>query len=215
MRVEARPEDRCTLQVFARAPLAGHVKTRLIPELGIAAATDLHRRLVIAALGRACEVRGARVELWIAGDAHDAFVQDCARRFPVQVYEQRGADLGARMANAFSHALSGPDRARGCVLIGSDCPAQTPDDLQQASAALDSHDGVLQPARDGGYVLIGLKRPQPDLFEAIEWGGPSVLQQTLRRAASLGLALRLLRELPDLDTVADLRLALEQGWIAR
>jgi rSAM/selenodomain-associated transferase 1 len=210
-----RAEERWRLQVFARAPVAGQVKTRLIPALGVQGATDLHRRLVLAALQRACAARGARVELWIGGDPLDPFVQECARRFGVPVFEQRGADLGARMAHAFSHALSGADRAAGCVLIGSDCPAQEPDDLQQAAVALDSHDGVLQPAQDGGYVLIGLKRPQPDLFDAIDWGSPSVLRQTLQRAAALGLALHLLRELPDLDHVADLQQALGRGWLGQ
>jgi rSAM/selenodomain-associated transferase 1 len=213
MRAEAGVAPRWTLQVFARAPLAGQVKTRLIPQLGVQGATDLHRRLVVATLRRACAAAGAQVELWIAGDPLDAFVQDCARRFRVPVFEQCGADLGERMARALSQALSRPDRGTGCVLIGSDCPAQTIDDLQQAAAALRTHEVVVQPCRDGGYVLIGLARPQPQLFGAIEWGGPAVLQHTLQRAQSLHLAPYLLREVPDLDTAADLRLALEHGWI--
>ncbi|MBV8282009.1 MAG: DUF2064 domain-containing protein, partial [Candidatus Eremiobacteraeota bacterium] len=83
-----------------------------------------------------------------------------------------------------------------------------------AAAALQTHDAVLQPSRDGGYVLIGLTRPQPDLFDAIAWGGPSVLAQTLQRASSLHLTLRLLRELPDLDNAEDFRLALAQRWLS-
>ncbi len=208
-------EKRWTLQVFARAPVAGRVKTRLIAELGPQGAADLHCRLVLAALRRGCAARGARVELWVAGDPVDPFVQDCARRFRVPVLEQHGADLGERMVNAFSHAFATGARPGRCVLIGSDCPAQTPDDLQQAAAALQTHDAVLQPSRDGGYVLIGLTRPQPHLFDAIEWGGPSVLRQTLQRAASLHLALRLLRELPDLDNAEDFRHALAQRWLSQ
>jgi rSAM/selenodomain-associated transferase 1 len=213
MRVDARPQPKWTLQVFARAPLPGQVKTRLIPQLGVQGATDLHSRLVVAALRRACAARGARVELWIAGDPLDAFVQECAQRFGVPVLVQRGADLGARMANALSQAFSGLDRSAACVLIGSDCPSQRPDDLEQAAAALRTQEVVLQPALDGGYVLIGVTRPQPGLFEGIEWGSERVAQQTLKRSAELGLRPHLLRPLPDLDSPADLDRARRQGWV--
>ncbi len=203
------------LLVFARAPLAGAVKTRLIPALGAQGATDLHRQLVSRTLQRAGAARGAQVQLWIAGDPLEAFVQDCARRFRAPVFEQRGADLGQRMADAFERALAQTERAVGCLLIGTDCPAQSVRDLEHAADALRSHDAVLQPAEDGGYVLVGLKRPQPALFDAIEWGSARVTGQTLQRAASLGLRLHLLRTLPDLDSASDLQRALECGWIDR
>jgi hypothetical protein len=202
-----------SLLVFARAPVEGEVKTRLIPALGVRQATELYRRLVLDTLRRACTARGGQVQLWIAGDPGHAFVQDCARRFRVPVFEQRGGDLGRRMAHAFDRALAATRQAAGCVLIGTDCPAQTVQDLEQAADALQSHDAVLQPANDGGYVLAGLSRPQPRLFDAIEWGSERVAEQTLQRAALLGLALHLLRPLPDLDSTADLQHAREQGWI--
>ena len=195
-----------TLLVFARAPVAGQVKTRLIAQLGAQGAAELHRQLVTRALQRACATRGARVQLWVAGDPLDPFVQDCARRFGVAVFEQHGTDLGQRMAGAF-------ESAGGGVLIGTDCPAQTPGDLEQAADALQSHSAVLQPAEDGGYVLVGLQRPQPRLFEQISWGSASVTQQTLARAASLRLTVHLLRTLPDLDSAEDLKRARESGWI--
>ena len=208
MRAEPWP-----LLVFTRAPSVGQVKTRLIPALGAPAANDLHRRLVSRTLQRACAVRGAQVQLWIAGDPFEAFVQDCARRFQVPVFEQRGDDLGRRMAAAFEHAFSRLEPNAGCVLIGSDCPAQTVLDLEEAGAALRSHDAVLQPAEDGGYVLVGLRHAQPQLFDAIEWGSRNVTEQTLQRAASLGLDVHLLRTLPDLDSASDLQRARENDWI--
>ncbi len=201
-----------TLQVFARAPVEGEVKTRLIPLLGARGATELHRRLMLGALRRACAARGARVQLWIAGDPDHPFVQDCAQRFGVTVHRQQGADLGRRMAHALAHALP-PGADAACILTGCDCPAQTVEDLQDAAAALALHDVVLQPAEDGGYVLVGLRREQPALFEAIEWGSPRVTGQTLQRAASLALAARLLRTVPDLDGPDDLQRARERGWI--
>ena len=209
------PADRWPLLVFARTPLAGVVKTRLIPALGAQAATDLYRQLVSLTLQRACAARGAQVQLWIAGDPFEAFVQDCATRFCTPVFEQRGADLGRRMADAFERALSGADRTARSVLIGTDCPAQTVQDLEDAAEALQSHDAVLQPAEDGGYVLVGLRRPRPELFDGIDWGGPRVTEQTLKQAASLRLTVHQLRTLPDLDSASNLQRARERGWIDR
>ena len=86
----AMPAEPWPLLVFARAPVAGEVKTRLIPALGAQQATELHRRLVLGTLRRACAARAARVQLWIAGDPGHAFVRACARRFRVPLFEQRG-----------------------------------------------------------------------------------------------------------------------------
>jgi uncharacterized protein len=201
------------LLVFARSPVAGQVKTRLVPALGVQGASDLHRQLIVRTLHRACAARGAQVQLWIAGDCGHGFVRACARRFRVPLFAQRGADLGQRMADAFARTLPLQPEARRCVLIGTDCPAQTVADLEHAAEALRSHDAVLQPAMDGGYVLIGLTRAQPALFESIAWGSPHVMEQTMRRAAVLGLVLHRLRALPDLDNEADLRQARAQGWV--
>jgi rSAM/selenodomain-associated transferase 1 len=208
MRVDTWP-----LLVFARVPRVGEVKTRLIPALGAQGACDLHRQLVWATLQRACAARGAQVQLWVAGEPTDAFVQHCVQHFGVPVFEQRGADLGLRMADAFERALSGRDSTSRCVLIGTDCPAQTVDDLEQAERALLTHEAVLQPAEDGGYVLLALKRARGELFEAIDWGGPHVTERTVQRARSLGLTLQLLRTVPDLDDAQDLERALALGWI--
>jgi rSAM/selenodomain-associated transferase 1 len=207
------PAEPWPLLVFARVPRVGQVKTRLIPALGAQGACSLHRQLVSGTLRRACAARGAQVQLWVAGDPADAFVQECAQRFQVPVLEQRGADLGQRMADAFKRVLAGGDGSAGCLLIGTDCPAQTVDDLEQAQQALRSHDAVLQPAEDGGYVLVGCRRAHPGLFEAIDWGGSRVTEQTVQRAASLGLRLHRLRTVPDLDDAADLQRAQALGLI--
>ncbi|HEX7156273.1 MAG TPA: TIGR04282 family arsenosugar biosynthesis glycosyltransferase, partial [Burkholderiaceae bacterium] len=151
------------------------------------------------------------VELWVAGDPGHPFVRACARRFGAALRVQRGADLGQRMSYAFECVLA---QASRCVLIGTDCPGQTGADLQRAAAALRRRDVVLQPAEDGGYVLVGLREPRPELFDGVAWGGADVLAQTERRIAALGLAQRRLRRLPDLDTVEDYRRAQRHGWIA-
>jgi uncharacterized protein len=207
------PAESWPLLVFARAAVVGQVKTRLIPELGADGACNLHRQLMSRTLQRACAARGAHVQLWIGGDPTEVFVQECSRRYCVPVFEQRGADLGRRMAEAFDHALRSANPTAGCVLIGTDCPAQTVKDLEDAHDALRSHDAVLQPAEDGGYVLIGLRRPLAQLFDAIDWGSEHVTEQTSQRAAVLGLTLHALRTVPDLDSSADLQHARARGWI--
>ena len=205
------PRAPLAIAVFARAPVAGATKTRLIPRLGADGAARLQEQLIELALARATAVDGAVVTLWVAGDLAQPFVRDAARRHGVGLQAQDGIDLGARMAHAFTRLLDGAERA---VLIGTDCPAMTVDDLRDAAGALEINDVVLQPALDGGYVLIALREPQPQLFIDIAWGSALVLKQTEARAAELGLTLGRARPLPDLDTPEDYAHALAQGWIA-
>jgi hypothetical protein len=101
------------------------------------------------------------------------------------------------------------------IIIGTDCPAQRPEDLLQARARLDGTDIVLQPAHDGGYVLIAMTRPHPEAFSDIPWGSAAVLDTTRRRCGASGLRIDELRALPDLDQPEDLDLAIAQGWIDR
>ena len=120
----------------------------------------------------------------------------------VAIRHQRGADLGERLASAFAELLAGPgDRA---VVMGSDCPDLSPALLGEAFAALGDHDLVLGPVGDGGYYLIGLRRPVPDLFEGVSWGTDRVLAQALERAQRMGLSVATLGMLDDIDTPEDL-----------
>jgi hypothetical protein len=198
------------IAVFARAPVPGEAKTRLIARLGAQGAARLQEQLIERALVRACAVAAAQVTLWVAGDVGHPFMRGAAQRHGVALAVQAGNDLGARMAHAFDAALA---RAAACVLIGTDCPAMTPAHIAQAAELLRTHDVVLQPALDGGYVLIGLRASQPGLFHDIAWGTAEVLAATRARIAALGLACAELPPLPDLDTAADYDHACAAGWI--
>ncbi len=204
----------CAVAVFARTPVAGQTKTRLIPRLGPEGAAQLQAQLIDKALTRALSLTPQHTHLWLTGAA-------VPTRWPqgVTVHAQHGADLGERMTHAFSTLL--PQYA-AVLLIGTDCPAQTPDDLRQAAQALRTHDVVLQPAQDGGYVLVGLsarvlqQQRWPEIFVGIEWGSSAVYSQTLQQLSAMGamgLSHVSLASKPDLDEPEDYEHALVQGWI--
>jgi hypothetical protein len=193
---------RARILVFAKAPVAGRVKTRLIPVLGAQGAAALHRALVRRTLGEASRVDGAQVVLCCAPDAGHGFFRALAARYRVRLRSQRGADLGARMAHAMEWALAqGPT----ALLIGTDCPALTARDLSEAIAVLRAGcDAVLGPALDGGYVLIGLRRYSQRVFEVLPWGSARVLELTRARLQGLGWRWRELAPRRDLDRPQDL-----------
>jgi hypothetical protein len=196
------------IAVFARAPIAGHAKTRLIPRLGAAGAAALQRELTERALARACAVPGGRVVLWTTAD--DESMTRAARSAGAILRSQHGADLGERMAHAFEQTLGD---GRPMLLIGTDCPAQTTDDLRLAVDALRTAEAVVQPAEDGGYVLIGMTRFRAELFDAIPWGSGSVLATTRARAAASGIRLAELPMSWDIDRPADLERAVALGVV--
>lgn len=184
------------LIVFARAPLAGRVKTRLAPRLGAAGAARLQERLIRAALRCAFAARCGPVELHVT--RRHAFF----RTLKVPLRLQRGDDLGERMRHALRGALR---RHRRAVLIGADCPALTPGDLRRALRWLQGGvDVVLAPAEDGGYALIAARRISPDVFANVDWGNASVLAQTMANIARTRLRHRLLRTVWDVDRPEDL-----------
>lgn len=188
--------------VFARAPQPGKAKTRLIPALGKAGAAALHRRLVMRCLRAATDAQLGRVELWCAPDAGDPFFRECESRVGVSLRSQGQGDLGARMQGAFEAALA---RASRAILVGSDIPALSAQYLRDAERALAGGDDVvIGPAEDGGYVLVGLSRCDPELFRGIPWGGSEALAETRRRIAGLSWRSSELPVLWDVDRPEDL-----------
>ncbi len=194
------------LQIFARAPVPGEAKTRLIPLLGAAGAAELQARLLRRTVETALAAFLAPVQLWCTPDCdHPAF-----RAWPeVSRHLQQGGELGERMAHALS---SGLRRAERVVLIGTDCPGLDAAYLQRALEFLADHDVVLGPAEDGGYVLIGCRRPV-EIFHRIDWGTDRVLLQTRERLREAGIGWR---ELPlrwDVDRPPDLQRMVAGGYL--
>ncbi|MBK8322477.1 MAG: TIGR04282 family arsenosugar biosynthesis glycosyltransferase [Betaproteobacteria bacterium] len=199
-----------SIAVFAKAPVPGEVKTRLVPLLGEESAAELHSVLVRRALATARAAALGPVTLWCMPETGHPFFQSCAEAFGVTLQTQRGGHLGERMARALeAMLLQGPG-----LIIGSDCPALTVDDLHAAARSLATHDAVVQPAEDGGYVLVGLSKPVPGLFEGIDWGEGKVMRDTRLR---LRAARATWRELPsrwDVDRPADYQRLTVTGLLA-
>lgn len=197
--------------VFAKAPVAGAAKTRLIPLLGADGAATLHRRLVTRALVTARTTAPDSLALWCAPDANDAFLQSAARQYGAGLQVQQGKDLGARMAHAFATTLQ---HASHAICIGADCPALTALHLREAAAALRAgHDAVFVPAEDGGYALIGLSRAAPELFAGIAWGQAAVMAQTRERLREHGLRWHELETLWDVDRPEDYHRLRQSGLL--
>ncbi len=196
--------------IFSRVPRAGQVKTRLIPLLGEAGASDFHAACLQHTLQTTLDSRLAPVELWLDERPGDAFgtLPDAAEHCRLRV--QCEGDLGQRMAHAVACGASGEGPA---LLVGTDTPLLDADYLARALQRLDHGDDVVMgPAEDGGYVLLGLWRDWPSLFRDVPWGGERVAAITRERCRRQGLELYELPTLWDMDRPEDIvRLCRESG----
>lgn len=193
--------ERVLLQQFAKTPEPGRVKTRMLPRLSATEACALHTELVRWTCETLFESALGAVELWVAGAAGHPLFRDCASLGQLALRRQAGADLGERMRRALNDGLARADRV---LLVGSDCPGLTGGYLRGANSALDTADLVLGPALDGGYVLIGAKRPVDEVFVGVGWGSSSVLTETVERAQAAGISVAQLQPLQDVDRPEDL-----------
>ncbi|MFO0574564.1 MAG: TIGR04282 family arsenosugar biosynthesis glycosyltransferase [Polyangia bacterium] len=201
------------LVVFAKAPVPGAVKTRLIgaarPGLRADEAAALHAAFVRDVCGRGAAAGFGRRRLYVAGELAHPLLVEVAAAAGFELRPQAGADLGARMHAALAAELD--SGAAAVLLVGTDSPTLPLGYLRQAAVWLGGEppaDAVLGPALDGGYYLIGVRRALPSLFApGIAWGTEQVLPETLRRLCALGhqgLAVRLLPPFYDVDTPSDL-----------
>ncbi len=190
---------RVGVAILARAPIPGEAKTRLIPKLGAGGAARLQAWMLQRAVAMALAADVGPVSLWCAGDPAHRDFELCRALGDVSLHAQTSGDLGARMLEALRQAAT----PEGALVIGTDCPALEIGHLRDAAAALRDHDAVAIPAEDGGYVLLGMKQPAPELFADIEWGSARVMAQTRRRLAALGWRWHETAKLWDVDRPED------------
>ena len=185
------------LAIFAREPVPGKAKTRLISLLGPRGAADFHSALVSDTLQKV-NALGARVSpyFFLAG-----------RKFPVssslsdyKLKRQRGADLGARLESAFEALFKHHDRA---LVTGTDSPLLAGRVLLRALEKLRASDAVLGPCPDGGFYLVGLRRLTPGLFEGVRWGSEWAFEDMRANLQTHGFSCLILETVEDVDRAED------------
>lgn len=181
--------------IFAKEPVPGRVKTRLIPALGADGAARLASEMLERTIEEALAT-GLAVEL--CGEPDAATWSDA----PVSKTAQGDGDLGERLARAAARVLA----EEPILLIGADCPDLDRGRLRAAADALAAHDAIIHPAADGGYVLLGLRRFDPSHFSGIAWSTAGVCAETIARIRALGLSLEVRETLRDVDVPEDLGL---------
>ncbi len=186
---------------FARAPVVGKVKTRMLPHLSAEQACELHCELAEWTTRQLLLFEEGELELAVAGDTSHALFSRCRALGVTRVSQQCGENLGQRMYHALRGGLV---EFESVILVGSDCPEIDVAYLRQAVEALQHADVVLGPATDGGYVLIGARAISAALFEGIPWGSDQVYASTLAALADTALSCAQLRPLNDIDRPEDL-----------
>jgi len=190
------------LIIFAKAPIAGTVKTRLQPQYSAQNAARLQEYFILKTVEMASNLKKVDIELRCAPDDSHLVFQRCHHDYQIETKSQHGVDLGERMKNALAEALTEHSQA---VVIGTDCPDITPAYLNEAFLKLENGvDAVIGPALDGGYVLLGLRSFSPSLFENIDWGTEKVFSATKNNLRLLNWGWNELNTLRDIDTPEDL-----------
>jgi len=186
------------LIIFAKAPVVGNVKSRIASVVGAEAACEIYTTILRRTFSQLSEF--SEVQVRVTPDA-SAGQLAAFTKTDWRIKPQGDGNLGDRLHRAFARAFEAGSEL--VLIIGSDCPDVTADDINVAWRKLEECDLVVGPASDGGYWLIGLRRPCPELFEGIEWSSEKVLRQTIERAEAARLRIKLLRELSDIDTIED------------
>ncbi len=170
--------------IFAKTPIQGTVKTRLIETLGSQGATELHKQLTVHCVEMAVRSSHYDVHLWCAPTPEHPFFKALSTKFSIGLRHQQGEDLGERMASAIKETLKNNEIV---IIIGSDCPMLTHKNLELIITKLENgYDAGVIPAEDGGYVLLGLRKFSPILFKEIEWGSKYVFEKTKMHLEELG-----------------------------
>lgn len=184
--------------IFAKEPVPGRVKTRLIPALGAHGAAKLASDMLARTVEEAVAARVGEPEL--CGDPDPV---GWYQGPPIHRTSQGDGDLGQRLARAVRRILG---EGENPILIGADCPDLDRHRLKSAAEALAAHDTVIHPALDGGYVLLGLRRFDRSLFHGIAWSTAAVGGETMERIRLLGWSLDVRETLGDVDEPGDLAL---------
>lgn len=196
------PKKLNKLLIFTKSPVLGEVKTRLQPDYSPEQSLLVHKKLISHTLEMTKSLKNMDIELCCAPDRNTSFFLECENNYPITLNNQQGDDLGERMAFSLSVSLQTYEKV---VVIGTDCPDIDEQYINQAFEALNSTDVVIGPAKDGGYVLLGLKKFSIDIFNNIPWSTDKVLSKTKQILKNLSWDYKELDEMQDLDRPEDLQ----------
>ena len=198
----------CRIIIFAKAPIAGKVKTRLVGSLGAQKAAELAKIMLFTTLEMAISSSARLVELRVEPQIENEDWFDISLPNSIEIKPQGVGDLGAKMARAAKEAIVKGEYA---ILIGTDCPELDVNLIEEIIGDLAGNDCVLVPAFDGGYVLLALRKFDSSIFEGIAWGTGEVADMTTEKVQALGLKLLVKTPLHDIDIEEDLQF-LPQVW---
>jgi uncharacterized protein len=183
--------------VFEKEPVPGRVKTRLAKDIGQENAAKVYKELLFITHE---VLKGVHASIFVYKDGEHSLNYENRGNYFYSL--QKGNDLGQRMAHALVEVLkAGYSKA---LLIGTDCPEISKEILDRAFLALEKKDVVVGPALDGGYYLIGMKKPYPELFKSVSWSTEVVFKQTMDKIRNQGLSFAKLPQLRDVDDLEDL-----------
>jgi hypothetical protein len=191
------------LVIVAKEPQPGKVKTRLFPKFSPVIAAELYRCFLHDRIREVSTLNGVdRAIAYTPEDARETFTTLALDRF--ELFAQRGKHLGERLNNIFLEKFS--QRYKAVSIVDSDSPDLPKSLIDESFELLLSRqaDIVLGPCYDGGYYLVGMRKPHPELFRNIPWSTENVLSVTLEKARKIGLNVKLLSIWNDLDTFEDL-----------
>ena len=190
-------KDNPVIIIFQKNLVEGKVKTRLAKSIGNVKALQVYQYLLNHTHQQVALLETPTLvffENTVEGDfLHQPYFSGAV---------QIGEDLGERMKNAFQQAFD--MGYQQVIIIGTDCLQLDSHILEESLNALDSHEMVIGPAKDGGYYLLGLRQMYATLFEDKKWSSPTVFSDTMKAAKKLGLNPWVLKELSDIDTYMDL-----------
>ena len=189
------------LCIYAKPPIAGQTKSRLAKSIGTEAAAALAKAQLIDICHEVIDAPDTEVFLWHPPGAHPDQYRDFLPP-GIGFAQQVGESLGDRMRHSIQTMLATRDKV---VIIGSDCITHCKASIAAAYRGLDHAEIVLQPATDGGYVLVGQSSDCPEMFENISWGTSEVLEQTYQKISTHNYRYALLPESFDIDIEADLQ----------
>ena len=191
------------LLLFAKEPVAGKVKTRLVPHCTFEQASKIAEILIEQTILMALDYWPGKIILSAWGDVNNdqPFIEKMATKYSLELHQQCAGDLGQKMWQA-CNSFNSP-----VAILGCDAPRVKSQAMSHVYSVLMNGGNAIIPTEDGGYCLIALGEAKYELFQGIEWGSAKVFDQTLRAIDGLDLAFDILPQSYDIDRWHDIKRA--------